>query len=72
VSSVATRVRRCGVGGEDRGIVLGIVFRRWIDGAGPSDSVDILDEDPEIDAEERLCMDAVRMGAAIVTISRIC
>ena len=61
---MATRVRRCGVGGVDRGIVLGIAFRSWIDGAGPSESVDILDEDPESDAEERLCKEVV----AIVTI----
>jgi hypothetical protein len=64
-------MRRCGVGGEDRGIVLGIAFRRWIDGAGPSDSVDILDEDPEIDVEERVCMDVMRTGPDMLTISRI-
>ena len=48
MSCVATRMRRCGVGGEDRGIVLGIALRRWIDGAGPRDSVDIV----EVDCEE--------------------
>jgi len=29
-------------------MVLGIAFRRWIDGAGPRDSVDIV----EVDCEE--------------------
>jgi len=38
-----------------------------MDGAGPSESVDILDEDPESDAEERVCKDI----AAIVMILRI-
>jgi len=60
-------VRRCGVGGVDRGIVLGIAFRSRIDGAGPKESVDALDEDSESDAEERVCKDIV----AIVTILRI-
>lgn len=68
---MATRVRRWGVGGVDRGIVLGIAFSNWIDGAGLSESVDILVEDPERDAEERLCEDVARIGAAIVTTWRI-
>ncbi len=68
MSSVAARMRRCGVGGEDRGMVLGIAFRRWIDGAGPSDSVDILDEDSEVDPEERLCKDIERVGVSIFVI----
>jgi hypothetical protein len=60
---VATSVRRCGVGAVDRGIVLGIAFSRWIDGAGLSESVDTLDP-----AEERLYEDGARTRAAIVTI----
>ena len=68
MSCVATRMRRCGVGGEDRGIVLGIALRRWIDGAGPRDSVDIVEVDCE---EEWLCEDVGRMEAAILMITRL-
>jgi hypothetical protein len=68
---VATRARRCGVGGVDRGIVLGIAFRSWINGAGPSESVDILIEDSEREAEARACEDRGRTEVAIARILRI-
>lgn len=43
-----------------------------MDGAGPTDSVDILDEDSEVDPEERLCKDVVRIGDSIFVIFEIC
>lgn len=45
-------------------MVLGIAFRRWIDGAGPSDSVDIVES-------ELLCQDVARVEVVILTILRI-
>lgn len=39
-----------------------------MDGAGPIDSVDILDDDSEVDAEELLRRDIERIGASILVI----